>query len=66
LDHGHHDVGRFVVVGLSFHEQSGSAHEGVEFGIGDVAIIKSLVEAFGRKEDQVQSQTVSIFSEIRD
>jgi len=38
----------------------------VEFGIGDVAIIKSFVEAFGRKEDQVQSQTVSIFSDIRD
>jgi hypothetical protein len=44
-DRGHHDVGRFVVVGLSFHEQSGSAHEGVEFGIGDVAIIKAFVEA---------------------
>jgi len=51
MDHGQLDIGRFVSIGLSFHEQSGSTHEGVEFGIGDVGIIKSLIEAFGRKED---------------
>eukprot|EP00252_Welwitschia_mirabilis_P008946 TRINITY_DN21218_c0_g1_i1.p1 TRINITY_DN21218_c0_g1~~TRINITY_DN21218_c0_g1_i1.p1 ORF type:complete len:734 (+),score=141.06 TRINITY_DN21218_c0_g1_i1:246-2447(+) len=32
------------------------AHEGIELGIGDAAIIKSLAEAFGRKEEQVKSQ----------
>eukprot|EP01018_Ginkgo_biloba_P020633 Gb_15949 [translate_table: standard] len=32
------------------------AHEGVELGIGDAAIVKALAEAFGRKEDQVKSQ----------
>ncbi|XP_057866255.1 DNA ligase 1 isoform X2 [Cryptomeria japonica] len=32
------------------------AHEGVELGIGDAAIIRALAEAFGRKEDQVKSQ----------
>jgi hypothetical protein len=43
-DRGHHNVERFVVIGLSFHEQSGSAHKGVEFGIGDDVIIKAFVE----------------------
>lgn len=32
------------------------AHEGVELGIGDAAIIKTLAEAYGRKEDQIKSQ----------
>ncbi|KAJ7571265.1 hypothetical protein O6H91_01G157400 [Diphasiastrum complanatum] len=32
------------------------AHEGVELGIGDAAIIKALADAFGRKEDQIKSQ----------
>jgi len=36
------------------------AHEGVELGIGDAAIIKVLAEAFGRKEDQVKSQMKSL------
>ncbi|KAL2651262.1 hypothetical protein R1flu_019390 [Riccia fluitans] len=32
------------------------AHEGVELGIGDAAIIKTLAEAYGRKEDQIKRQ----------
>lgn len=36
------------------------AHEAVELGIGDASIIRSLSEAFGRKEDQVKSQMKSL------
>ncbi|KAH8970003.1 hypothetical protein BDL97_02G063400 [Sphagnum fallax] len=32
------------------------AHEGVELGIGDAAIIKVLTEAYGRKDEQIKAQ----------
>ncbi|CAM6116133.1 unnamed protein product [Calypogeia fissa] len=32
------------------------AHEGIELGIGDAAIIKTLAEAYGTNEDKIKSQ----------
>nr|DAD48810.1 TPA_asm: hypothetical protein HUJ06_018747 [Nelumbo nucifera] len=32
------------------------AHEGVELGIGDAALIKALAEAYGRKEEMIKKQ----------